>query len=271
MTNIARIALVGSLAALAACQTDPQYLEPAAPLEGGVIDPMTMEPVAATSTTLLPIKLETVADRTVRDALAAELGVDVPYVRLDDLRVSVEWTLTNPTDKPATAKVTLNGGNDRFYYDPTTIVSEEREAPPTPSLLGNTPVTVPANATISGMFRDDEILEAAIDLEQITRANVTPFRAILVNNEDDTGIQPMSIPDPMDPNSVSVPMGDPIPRTALGHITRLDIGLNSGVPMTLTYIVRLQDDRGVLHKMLLGAPMDQLTVFAPVLYTPAGM
>lgn len=271
MTLVARITLASCLAAVAACQTDPQYLEPAAPLEGGMIDPITMEPVAATSTILLPIKLETATDRTSRDALAAQLGVYVPYIRLQDLRVSVEWTLTNPNAKPATAKVTLNGGNDRFYFDPLTIVSDDREAPPTPSLLGNTPITVPANSTISGLFRDDQILEAAIDLELITRANQSPFRAILVNNEDDQSIQPMSIPNPMDPNSMSVPVGDPVPRSALGHMTRLDIGLNAGVPMTLKYIVRLQDDRGILHKMLLGAPLDQLTVFAPALYKPAGM
>ncbi len=271
MTNIGCIALTSCLAALVACQADPQYLEPAAPLEGGMIDPVSMEPVAATSSILLPIKLESAADRTVRDALAAKLGVVVPYIRLDDLRISVEWTLTNPNDKPATAMVTLNGGNDRFYYDPSTIVSGEREAPPTPSLLGNTPITVPAKTTISGLFRDDQILEAAIDLELITRANQNPFRAILVNNENDKGIQVMSIPDPMDPNSMSVPVGDPVPREALGHMTRLDIGLKAGVPMTLKYVVRLQDDRGVLHKKLLGAPMDQLTIFAPALFTPAGM
>ncbi|MBP9085965.1 MAG: hypothetical protein KBG15_07595 [Kofleriaceae bacterium] len=271
MANVARIALASCLAAVGACQADPQYLEPAAPLEGGLVDPMTMEPVAASSTILLPIKLETAADRTIRDALAAELGTEVPYIRLDDLRISVEWTLTNPSDKPANAMVTLNGGNDRFYYDPSAIVSEEREAPPTPSLLGNTPITVPAKSTISGLFRDDQILEAAIDLELITRANQPPIRAVLVNNEDDESIQVMSIPDPMDPNSMSVPVGDPVPRVALAHMTRLDIGLNSGVPMTLKYVVRLQDDRGVLHKMLLGAPMDQLTVFMPAQYMPAGM
>lgn len=270
MHNATCISMLLGLAALGACQSDPQYLEAAAPLQGGMVDPMTMEPVVASGTTLLPIKIETASDKAQRDALAASLNTVVPYVRLDDLRVSVEWSLTNPGTTAGKANVTLNGGNDRNYYDPNTIPPAGREAPPTPSLLGNTPIDVPANTTITGMFRDDQVLEAAIDLELIARANQNPFRAILVNNENDESIQPMSIPDPMDPNSVSVPMGDPVPRAALGHLIRLDIGLNSSVPMTLTYVVRVQDDRGILHKKLLGAPMDQLTAIMPTLYVPPG-
>jgi hypothetical protein len=265
LTNRICLSLV---ALVAACQSDPQYLSADMPLKGGMINPMTMEPMVAKASVLIPYKLETSKDRATRDALAANLGVVVPYVRLDDVRVSVEWTLSNDSNMAGTAMVTLNGANDRFYYDPTTIAYDAKEQPKPPSLLGNTPIQVPANTTVRGLFRDDQVLELAIDLELITRANQNPFRAVLQNNENDTSIQPMTIPDPKDPNAVAMPVGAPIPREALGHIVRVDIGLSSSQAMTLTYVVRVQDDRNIMHQKLLGAPMEELTTFTPMLYAP---
>ena len=54
------------------------------------------------------------------------------------------------------------------------------EAPPTPRPRGRHPDRHRgATATVSGVFREDQLLEAAIDLDQITRGNVNPFAATL--------------------------------------------------------------------------------------------
>jgi hypothetical protein len=251
----------------AGCASDPEYLTFDEPLIGGVIDPMTQEVGYAKTSINLPIELETANDRAAREALAAKLGVPVAFVGLDDIAVSVEWTLNNPTDAPAVAMVILNGGNDRFFYD-STLAPVDEEEPAPPALLGNTPIMVPAKTQISGLFREDQLLEAAIDLESITRANQNPFRAILQINEGDTSIQPMTIPDPNDPNAVSVPVGDPVPRQALAGLSRLDLGLSTSAAMTLTYVVRLRDQRGIVHKQLSNAPAGELTMFAPAAYVP---
>jgi hypothetical protein len=259
-------ALALLLVLLAGCASDPQYLTFDEPLQGGQVDAM-QQPVTAKTTINLPIEIETATDRAEREALATKLGVPVAYVRLSDIEVSVEWILRNPGDLPGVANVTLNGGNDRFFYDPTLIPTNDEEPSP-PSLLGNTPIMIKAKSEVRGLFREDELLEASIDLELISRANQNPFRAILQVNEADSSIQPLSTPDPADPNSMPMPVGDPVSRQALAQLTRLDLGLVSSTSMTLTYAVRIRDLRGIVHTMLNDAPAGELTMFSPVVFIP---
>ena len=81
---------------------------------------------------------------------------------------------------PAQREIELNGANQFFAYDPSMLVlSNEREAPPTPGLQGDIPLDIPANGELSGLFREDQLREASIDLDQITRGNMNPFRATL--------------------------------------------------------------------------------------------
>lgn len=252
-----------------ACAEDPQYLEPAAPLEGGLLDAEGMSLRAAASLTL-PIKLETMEDAAERAALATELGIEVPYVRLGDLEVSVEWSLENQDNRPGKVKVSLNGGNEYFFYDPTMIElgGGDEESPDPPALAGNIPLDVPAMGTISGVFREDQLAELSIDLDQISRGNVNPFRAVLKIDEDVEMFQPLTPADPADPDVMQVPMGPPIPRKAIAQAIRIDIAFESTVHAILSYDVRVRDQRGLLHKRLMSAPVTGVTQFMPVLYEP---
>jgi hypothetical protein len=251
------------------CSEDPQYLEPPMPLEGGLVD-ATGEPVPATATLLLPIGLERSADQRERAALATALGVQVPYARLGDLKISVEWTLTNTEAKAGKARISLNGGNEFFYYDPSTFVlaGGDEESPDPPALAGNIPLDVPASASISGVFREDQLDELSIDLDQITRGNINPFRAVLQIDEEVEQFQPVTPFDPTMPEVQPTPVGPPIPRRAIAEVTRIDIALESSTRMTLAFNVRVRDLRGLLHERLLAAPVAELTVFAPALYAP---
>src|SRR5215510_14695693 len=123
-----------ALASLAGCANDPLYIQAPMTIEAGVVD-MTTGMLSQGKVSLqLPIKTETPGDATKRAALAQKLGVMVPYVRVGDIEIDVEWTIKNLDTQPGHAKLELNGANEFFSYDPSIIMLDpgNDEAPPTP-------------------------------------------------------------------------------------------------------------------------------------------
>jgi hypothetical protein len=268
---------VGLLAA--GCANDPVYMEcpdmPADPtclrsIEAGMDDGMGGIIAEAKTRLQLPINLEKDEDAVIRAMQTAELGVEVPYVKLGDIEVSVEWTITNLSDQEGIALVELDGATEFFEYDPDMIVlSTEDDAPPTPGLDGNIPLHIPANGTLSGLFREDQVREASIDLEQVTRANVNPFAATLRINKNDTQIVPFLPFDPLDPEAGPMvdPNAIPIPRAAFANIIRIDLVFSPNQHMRLDYAVRVRDVRGeMMNDELMAAPADELYPFAPMMF-----
>lgn len=265
------LAALGATAALtllgAGCANDPVYLPGAAVLEAGGVDADGMTIVAAAQH-VLPIRLEEADEAEERAALAAELGVEVPYVKVGDIEVSVEWTITNlDTEKPGTALVQLNGANEAFAYDPDLIVlGDPDEVPPAPGLEGDIPLHVEPGATISGVFREDQLREASIDLDQITRANLNPFAATLQVHKNVELFQPMTPLMPGVEDYEQTPVGDPIPRAAFRQMIRVDLVFKPDRPMVMEYTIRVRDVRGIMHELLDGAVEEapgELTAFAP--------
>jgi hypothetical protein len=269
------LASLAGAALAAGCAEDPKYLEPPeGALEGGLVD-ADGAPLRAAATLRIPIKEETAEDLAERQALAAELSaaageeIQVPYVRLGDLEISVEWSLENQENRAGKVKVSLNGGNEYYFYDPSTFELGEgdEESPEPPALLGNIPLDVPPMGRISGVFREDQLAELSFDLDQITRGNVNPFRAVLQIDEDAKQFQPMT---PADPEGMvpQMPMGAAIPREAIALVVRVDIALESNVRALLSYSVRVRDVRGLLHKYLMAAPVSALAPFEPAMWAP---
>jgi hypothetical protein len=260
------------LAGLAGCANDPVYIPAPMTMEAGVPD-MTGMLSEAKASLQLPIKTETAADAKTRAALATKLApVMVPYVRVGDLEVEVEWTIKNlDLMKPGQAKIELNGANEYFSYDPSIIVLDpgDDEAPPTPGLTGDIPIEVPAGGEVSGLFTEDELREAAIDLDQITRGNVNPFRATLTISKNARTFQPMTPPMPTVMDYMQMPVGPEIPREAFAAITRIDLVFKPTTHMVLEYNVRVRDVRGIMHDLLLTAVTDkpaELQTFMPAVY-----
>lgn len=240
------------LAGLAACTSDPQYLPSPAPIEVGATD---MSPFSGTTSITLPIELETAAAAREREAMAAALGAPVPYVRLGDLDVEVEWTIKNLTAVPGQARVKLNGANELNAYAPLAFVidpDEDREPPP---LAGDIPLDLGPDAVVSGVLREDQLREASLDLEQITRAGVNPFAAILTHNEDEPAVTVM-------------PEGVAVPQDRLGQMIRFDLVFVANQHMVLEWALRVRDHRGLLHPDLGAAPAEELTVFDPAVFVP---
>jgi hypothetical protein len=257
------IGCAGLLTVVIGCANDPVYIPAPMNLEGGV-DDGTGVLSEARAQLALPINTETAEDATKRAARTAALGVDVPYVKVGDIEVEVEWTIKNLEAMDGDALVELNGANELFVYDPTLIVlSDEEEAPPTPGLEGDIPIHIPANGSIGGLFREDQLREASIDLDQITRGNVNPFRAMLTVSKNADAFQPMSVYDPNMPDVPQTPVGDPIPREAFRQLIRVDLVFKPTRHMVLEYTVRVRDVRGIMNELLLSAPPGELQAFAP--------
>jgi hypothetical protein len=93
------------------CANDPEYIPAPTSLEGGMMDAMGNLVTASASLTL-PIKTESASSMQKRMALAQQLMIaDVPYVTVDDLAVSLEWTIKNLDQAPGQARIILNGAN----------------------------------------------------------------------------------------------------------------------------------------------------------------
>jgi hypothetical protein len=226
---------------------------------------------------MLPIRLEKADEMMERAAQTELLGVEVPYVKVGDIEVSVEWTITNlDAMNEGLATVQLNGANEVFAYNPDLIVlGDPDEVPPAPGLDGDIPLHIPAGARVQGLFREDQLREASIDLDQITRANLNPFAATLQVHKNLELFQPMSPLMPGVDDYVQTPVGDPIPREAFRQIIRVDLVFKPDRHMTLDYAIRVRDTRGIMHELLDAAVTerpDELTMFMPmdfeVAYTP---
>src|SRR5690606_21636630 len=152
------------------------------------------------------------------------------------------------------ARVHLSGGNEYFAYVPTNFVIDPEEDEEPPPLAGDIPVAIAAGASVSGVFREDQLREAALDLELITRGGSNPFAAILQENAELTELTSAD--------------GTVIPAEAFAHLVQLDVSLESGQHMALELAIRVRDHEDRLHSLLLDAPPGELTPFNPVEYVP---
>jgi hypothetical protein len=189
----------------------------------------------ATALYVLPVRQPTDKERQALDAETEKRGLmmPVPWAARRDFDVEIQYSLTNLDDKPLKVFVTLDGGNEfgdyvpDAYIDPTVDVNDQT---PPPHLMGGEPFDVAAGATLTGVFREDELREAALDLEAITRypdggdVLATPYR-VLVRRSDVSDIGLGSIP-PLDVTPAQVRYAFTV--TADGHVQ-------------LAYSVRVRD------------------------------
>jgi hypothetical protein len=243
-------------------------------LEAGQDDGMGGTLAEARGSVHIPIKPEAAweaRDRDKRTELMAEVdpAIEVPIYRLEHYDISVEWTVKNLSATPSTFRVDLNGANEAFAFDPTMIVLDptDDEAPPTPPLSGDIPTTIEANGTVSGTFREDQLVEAAIDLDQISRGNVNPFRAMLTTSRHDDYFQPVT---PYDYVTMTggEPTGPQVPSVAFRQMVRIDIVFKPAAHMTIDFTVRVREHAEVIHEEGLHAPAGEVEILDPAPYVP---
>jgi hypothetical protein len=242
--------------ALWACGTeDPRYVQPDQAIEAGLpgADPDAPPPVVQFT---LPIRLETEQELEDRTELAAELGIEVPFVKIEDLELSLEWTIRNLSEEPANVRINLNGANEYFAYVPSSFVVDPEEEEEPPPLAGGIPIPIEPLAEINGVFREDQIREASTDLELITRGEINPFAAVLEHHEDLTEMTPAGLP--------------VIPANTFASLIRFDLSLLSNRHVVMEYAVRVRSNvtPNLLHTEGLFAEVGELTAFAPADFVP---
>lgn len=151
----------------------------------------------------------------------------IPWIRRDDLTMSVPWKLTNESDAPITAWVLLDGATEFYDYDPISTYGAaggaEEDEIQYPSLLGFTPRMLQPNEVMEGEFREDDLEEAMYDLDVITRWCGGPLAVLNHRHEAD-------------------PIGtDAVPTDAvIAGAVMLRLTLGASGPAHLDYDVRLR-------------------------------
>ncbi|MCA1664657.1 MAG: hypothetical protein LC659_10375 [Myxococcales bacterium] len=229
---------------LAACGcNDPTYLGENAPIEtrpaqgmmGGGFAP-------ATGLYVLPVRQPSETERRALQELQQRLMLPdaVPWAQARDFDVEIEWSVKNLDSLKATVIVALDGGNEFGDYVPGAYINPnanaENQAPP-PDLLTTEPLVIEAGAMASGIFREDDLQESAVDLEAITRfpsggdALATPFMVI----EHRSSVSGIGLE--------SVPANDITPA----HV-RYAFTVSADAHVIMDYAVRVRDHDGKLAK-----------------------
>jgi hypothetical protein len=275
-----RYLLIASV--LVACANDPEYVKCGATdtMDVCMIDSANAtgsgSAASAKGSLHVPVMPPDMDLMKITTDLQATMPADVmvPIYRLDQYDLSVEWTVKNLDDKDGQFKLALNGANEVFAWDPSLIVPADDEAPPTPSLAGDIPTDIPAMGQVDGVFREDQLVEAAIDLDQISRANINPFAATLIINKNDPSFQPLSVqlPPPAGSNMppMQTPTGSAVPRAAFRQFVRIDLALKTlGPHLTVEYALRVRPHVAkVIHDMGMDAPAAEIHIYDPPTYMP---
>lgn len=151
----------------------------------------------------------------------------IPWIRREDLTMSVPWKLTNESDAPITAWVLLDGATEFYDYDPISTYGAaggaDEDEIQYPSLLGFTPRMLMPHQVLEGEFREDDLAEAMYDLDVITRWCGGPLAVLNHRHEAD-------------------PIGtDAVPTDAvLAGAVMLRLTLGASGPAHLDYDVRLR-------------------------------
>lgn len=178
----------------------------------------------------VPILVEDQQAADKRAKIAEELDLppeDIPTARRDETDLEIEWTLSNTGMRDAVAHLAVNAANELFRYDPTVFAEDERDRPP--PLLGGRPIDVPAGRTVTGVFREDELAEAAQDLDSFSRGGVVAQKALVTRwpTRDVTGGMGGLLPG--------------IPSKAIPLLLELELTIDATQPLTVTALLRVRD------------------------------
>lgn len=219
---------------------NPTYLSQQRPLEtrpaegGGVMPDRDLY--------VVPVRRPSTEERRALELEQMMLGLtmETPWVGVRDFEIAVHYTIKNLEDKKVRAFFTIDGGNEFGDYDPALYVDptvDEEDQEPPPSLVFTPPIDLEPNEIRTGVVREDEIAEAALDLEAITRYPPgdnpfeTPYQVILRHSSASRiGLE-------------GIPENDVIPA-----VVRYHLGLTASGHVVLDYSVRVRDRTGKLAR-----------------------
>jgi hypothetical protein len=225
---------VAAVALAAACSTnEPSYYPAPTAVEIGGGGMAMAEPYAAVD---LPFRPPSDDERMQLGEDSQRLGFAVPWLRSDQVAVSVLYTVTNLGEQTAEAKLELDGASEFANYDvvalraaaDAAVVNNDDQVEILP--LVTIPLLIEGGGKVSGVLREDDFDEAALDLDALARFGAVPA-AVLINNsqKSQAGL-------------------DMLPA---GHIRpalyRVRLALSGGGHLRLEFVVRVRDQGGQLQ------------------------
>jgi hypothetical protein len=192
----------------------------------------------ATQVVTLPFRAPDREERARLRDEAGRLGLDeVAWIRRSDVRISLDYTITNLDPSPGVAQVLVNGANEFTRYDIESILAAyaaagtDEEDQLVLSLFSGKPVEIPGGAMVSGSVREDDFDEMALDLFALGQFN-DEYAALLINHSD---VNPKGLE--------MLPPQAPVP--ALYDIV---VTLIADRMMELNFIIRVRDEGNRLRE-----------------------
>jgi hypothetical protein len=223
------LALVG-VVSLGGCDANtPTYFQPMGALEVGIMGGAD----EATATVVLPFRAPTDKERSDLDAETSRLGFPVPWLQRKSIAISIQYSITNLSSKPGRVQILVDGGNEFTDYDSRAIAAAAQaagndEAEPL-ALVPVTPRIIEGGQTVSGVVREDDFAEAALDLDALGRWSAVPA-SVLVNPSD---LNPVGLE--------NVPAGIVLPA-----LLKVTVTFSASEHMRMEFLVRVRDDRDQL-------------------------
>jgi hypothetical protein len=226
----ALLALGAAVTAAAGCgANEPVYFPAPGPLEsGGGMG-------AATATVALSFRSPDDKEQARLDDESARLGQPAPWLRTSDVALSLLYTITNLDDRGGEAKLTIDGASEFAAYDAAALTAAAQaaddEAQEFLSLIRPTPVLLGPGEVRTGIVREDDFEEAALDLDAIARFGATPA-AVLINT------------------STANPIG--LEMIPVGHVRpalfRVQVNFSASRRMRLEFLLRVRDEHNHLAR-----------------------
>ncbi len=238
----------------AACdQNTPTYFTPpGGPIEAGGQG----RPGEATAQIALPFRSPTDQEREALNEESKRLKFKVPWLKRHEVAISVQYAITNLGSETGKAQLLVDGASELVSYDSAAMyramvmMAANPEDVVVLSLVQGTPVLIEPGKTLSGIVREDDFVEAALDLDALGRWMAAPAE-VLVNHSE---INPVGL--------AKMPAGVVVPA-----FYSLIVTLKASSHMRLEFLVRVRDDANRLLR-----PGDD-GVFAPkpTSYMPPAM
>ncbi|HEX3698537.1 MAG TPA: hypothetical protein VH374_24405 [Polyangia bacterium] len=246
---LAVIALAGVAAGCDDLNTPTYFAAPAA-LEAGGTDALGMPLPDGTGSVILLFRQPTAAEQKQIDADQQRLGFDVPWLQRDRLHNEILYTVKNLDTVPGVFTVRVDGANEYTKYDETAVAAAftaQGEDPVTLPLMRSGPQTVAPGATVQGTLREDDVVEASLDLYAMGKW-MAPFASVLINRSD---VNPVGLE--MVPKNAIIPA-----------MFEFDVAFSADKHMTCSFLVRVRDDDGRLYQK----GNDALFMPTPATYAP---
>jgi hypothetical protein len=172
------------------------------------------------------------------DEASTALGFREPWLRRDQVAVSIQYSITNLDKQAGKAQVMVDGSNEFTTYDSAAIAAAAQAAAMNEDdvivlpLLQTIPVVIQPGDTYSGVIREDDFAEAELDLDAIGRW-MAPPAAVLINASE---VNPIGLD--------KVPANEVVPA-----MFRLAVTLSAEPHMRLDFLVRVRDSKNRLLKL----------------------